>query len=306
MNGSYEIIEKSMRNREICSSGNVNLRRQLDSFFIAAQEYWSRNMQVVKLKRIATNLKPRVFHVQEKDSEMFTLRDKAILGVLYDKYRLEKKSATWNRFWDECLLDADFFRKLLRDECKWCEHIETVINNVDCFLKHSETSMDTCEKWLQQLKENITPQLIEIPVCVDNILTREATDEIVFWLDQNNEWGDINLMFYIGEIRPALYDREIHNFKQSKKTPRKTLVFSEPCTDYSSILNNINSILYKYTLHTAQDVIDNRKKQCELKKGKSVECLLEINKLLVDANREWILLSEKELQDAKYQATILK
>lgn len=303
MNGSYEKIEEYMRNREICSSGNVNLRRQLDSFFIAAQEYWSRNMQAVKLKRIAANLDPIIFHVQEKDTRTFTLRDKAILGVLYDKYKLEEKSATWNRFWDECLLDGDFFRKLLRDECKWCEHIKTVINNkkVDCFLKQPETSIDTYEKWLKQLKENITPQLIEIPVCIDNILTREATDEIVFWLEQNNEWGDINLMFYIGEIRPALYDREIHNFKQSKKTPKKTIVFSEPCTDYSGILNKINSILYSYTMRTARIEIDKYDK-----KGKSVECLIKTNKLLVDANREWILLSEKELQDAKYQATILK
>lgn len=308
MTGSYKQIVTAMRRRDFVARGSLDLEKQIMTFFEAIAAYWTTVEQSNFLRRTENILHPETFGIGVwNTAKDFTLTDKMVINILFGTETQKKTQQGWWDFLQNRLQEEDYYKKLERKgvASALLSHIWEVVCSDDNFsLEWSEMKeLEKNEDAINNLIKTLSLTLPNQEYCVDQVLTQEATDEIVFWLEQNTIDGDIQLYFYIGQIRPALYDKDINNFKASKRTPRKMKVFTPQCVEYINALNTCNAILRMYITAEGEKALKEFEKQNKNKD--QVAQARALNQFLTKLCLDWAQKCKEEWEDAKRKSSLV-
>ena len=279
--------------------GSFDLKKQIQSLFTEIAEYWTKIEQRKALRMAEISLKPEKFGISRDDLRNFTLHDKAIIYTLFRQHTQRETQQEWEIFLKDFLQEENYYKKLEKAgvDKSIFSHIQKVIYSYDNFsLTLSDAKLEKDMHAINRLWEALAPKQPDLQNCTDHVLSQEATDEIIRLLEQNTTTADINLYFFIGQIRPALYDKCINNYKASKKTPRKMIIFTKQCVSYEDVLKECNSILHQYITSGGRKTVQ----EFELKNrnADNIKQDMKLNKLLTKLCLEWLQNGKRELEEA--------
>lgn len=329
MTGNYQRIISAMKNRTFVYNRNLDLEGGINALFRCCQDYWKYTCQYENLKPLQNHHLPNLLPEDTPDIEgKLSLWQTWILEVLKDQYSSQKPAP-----------EDDFFQKYLFDgksdltewimKCGLPKTYAVELNNAIKLAGKTELVINenhklaTIKDRLRILEDNLLPENKDVEECVDAILTSEATDSIIEYLQYERIPTDIYLNEYLAVIRAKLTTENIRNHteynpeekakdsekKEERKREKTEIYFTSNCQkEFFLVLQGITNILINYTFDSdALELKENRSKE-NLKKlldfkpqyiSYEKECLATLSKLCED----WI--DEYKVQLKAFETNIL-